>query len=231
MSMKETSDLQDIIEWDIPNWSLALDFWRKETSLDLSCVEALEIGSRNGGLSLWVAQQGGRVLCTDLEGPTKQARETHNRHGVAHLIQYESLNALDIPYKERFDLVLFKSVLGGIGRGDHPEKQVKAIQEMYQSLRRGGELFIAENLTASAVHRFLRKRFVTWGAQWRYVSIMEMLDFLTEFSEIRYQAVGFMGAFGRNPSLITILGSMDRLIFNRLTPKPWRYIFIGIARK
>jgi hypothetical protein len=50
---KTTAPLEDIIGWDIPNWSVALDYWRSHTKLDLPSSRALEIGSRFGGISLW----------------------------------------------------------------------------------------------------------------------------------------------------------------------------------
>ena len=70
------------------------------------------------------------VVCTDLSGPSQDAIDKHQQYGVSQLLRYEQLNALDIPYSEAFDVVLFKSVLGGIGRGDHRENQRKAIHEI-----------------------------------------------------------------------------------------------------
>lgn len=229
--MRENYNLDDIIEWDVSNWSLALEYWGKNTSHDLSKTRALEIGSGKGGLSLWMALNGAKVLCTDLHKPGDLAIEKHKKYNVENLIDYQALNVLDIQYIDRFDIVFFKSVLGGIGADDNKENQINAIHQMYKCLKKGGELFFAENLVASPIHHFLRKNFILWGKKWRYVSIEEMLEMLSVFSDVRYITVGFLGAFGRNEWQRKMLGAFDKSFINFLVPIDWRYIMIGIAKK
>jgi SAM-dependent methyltransferase len=210
--MNSTPTLNDIIEWDIPNWSVALEYWKKNTIHNLSSVHALEIGSKHGGLSLWAALNGMNVLCTDIGSPSSKAIEKHRRYGVAHLIKYEVLNALYIPYSEMFQVVFLKSVLGGVG--DH----AKAIEEIYKSLSKGGELWFAENLAGSPLHRFLRKRYVQWGNTWRCVTIHELLECFSMFSTFSYKTVGFLGALGRSPFQRRVLGMIDRIIADKMVP-------------
>ncbi len=223
--------LSDVIEWDVPNWSVALRYWRTHTRQCLPNARALEIGARHGGLSLWSAMNGMHVLCTDIEGPSSEAVEKHRRYGVGERVTYAPLDAMAIPYTNQFDVVMFKSVLGGIGRLDHKEHQQSAILGMYRSLRDGGELWFAENLRASPCHQYLRKRYVDWGERWRYVSIPEMKEFLSVFSSVQYTTVGFLGTFGRSARQRTVLGTLDRLGADRLVAESWRYILIGIANK
>ena len=170
--------LRQFLEGDVRNWSVALEFWAAHTRLDLSACTALEVGSRHGGLSLWLATRGATVVCTDVQGPTERARRKHAAAGVAGRISYECLDARRIPWDGRFDLVVFKSVLGAVGREGGRAAQARAVAQMHKALRAGGELFFAENLVASPVHRFLRRRFVGWSASWRYVSIDEMRAFV-----------------------------------------------------
>lgn len=229
--MHNNYDLDEIIGWDIFNWSLAIKYWEKNTSHDLSAVTTIEIGGKHGGLSLWMGLNGAKVLCTDLDKPTNLAIEKHKKYNVSNLIDYEAINALSIPYKDQFDIVFFKSVLGGIGADDNKENQVNAIRQMHKCLKKDGELFFAENLVASPIHRFLRKRFIAWGKRWRYVSIEEMLEMLSIFSEVKYITVGFLGVFGRTEWQRKILSLIDRSVMDFLVPKNWRYIIIGIAKK
>ncbi len=107
--------IEEIIEWDTPNWSTALNYWTNHTQQNITSSQALEIGSANGGVSLWAALQGMNVLCTDLNGASDKAIQKHHRYGVADQIKYAAVDAMNIPYQEKFDVVLFKSVLGGIG--------------------------------------------------------------------------------------------------------------------
>jgi SAM-dependent methyltransferase len=222
---------QDFLEWDVRNWSVALDFWTRHSTHTLSTCRALEIGSRNGGLSLWLASRGARVVCSDLDGPTDRAREKHAAAGVAHLIRYERVDATDIPYQGAFDLVVFKSVLGAIGRVGGRGAQGRAVAAMHRALKPGGELFFAENLVASPVHQFLRRRFVGWSGSWRYVTVEEVRAFLAPFSHAAYRTVGFAGVFGRTGAQRAVLGSLDRAVLDGMVPERWRYVIAGVARK
>lgn len=225
------AELAAFVEWDVRNWSVALECWTKSSSQALGSSTALELGARHGGLSLWLALQGAQVVCSDVGGPSERAVQTHRAAGVAELVRYEAIDATDIPYTDRFDIVLFKSVLGAVGVRAGRSGQAKAIAEMHKALKPGGELFFAENLVASPLHRYLRKRFVKWGDRWRYVSIGEMLQFLAPFRQVSYQTVGVTGAFGRSPRQRNLLGAVDRVLLERLVPEQWRYIIVGVARK
>jgi SAM-dependent methyltransferase len=224
------SNVVDFVEWDLSNWSPALDFWLQSTSLDLSNSLALELGAGLGGLSLWLALKGARVVCTDLKGATAEARALHARHNVQHLISYQAVDATSIPYAGQFDIVLFKSVLGDVGRGGRRELQEKALREIYRSLKPGGELWFAENLTGSALHRFAR-RFIRRGSLWRYVSPAEVKEFLSPFRRYSYRTTGFLAVFGRGGWPRNLLGALDRLLFNHVVPERWRYVVIGAAKK
>lgn len=223
-------NVADFIEWDLSNWSPALDFWLQSTSLDLSNSLALELGAGLGGLSLWLALKGARVVCTDLHCVTAEARALHAKYNVQHLITYQAIDATSIPYAEQFDLVLFKSVLGDIGRGRRRELQDKAVQEIYNALKPGGELWFAENLTGSALHRFSRK-FIRRGSLWRYVSLDEVKQFLSPFRRFSYRTTGFLAVFGRGGLPRHLLGALDHLLFNRVVPERGRYVVIGAAKK
>src|SRR5687767_12165592 len=110
--MLQATNTSEFIEWDVRNWSSALDFWRLHTSKNIATCSALELGSRHGGLSLWLALQGARVIASDIDGPSPAAAQLHKGRKVSHLITYESIDATSIPYTEKFDIVLFKSMLG-----------------------------------------------------------------------------------------------------------------------
>ena len=227
----EPAGVEDFVEWDVRNWSTALDFWGRYTSKDVATCTALELGARHGGLSLWLALQGARVVHSDVVGPSRRALGTHSDSGVSGRISYQRLDATRIPYRAAFDIVVFKSVLGAVGDRYGPEGQAAAVKEIHQALKAGGELFFAENLVASPAHRFFRRRFVRWGERWRYPSVDEMLAFLRPFTEVRYCTLGFAGAFGRTVRQRAVFGAADRLLLDRLVPARWRYIMVGVARK
>lgn len=222
--------LADVIEWDVRNWSRALRFWKRHSSLDISRCRALEIGSRGGGLSLWLALQGAHVVCSDVKGPNERAVEKHARYGVSRLITYECIDARDIPYANQFDLVVFKSVLGALGSRED-QGQTRAIAQMHKALKPGGELFFAENLAGSWLHVMLRRHLVSWGRRWQYVGPDEVTELMAPFADVTWAATGFLGTLGRSERQRSALALMDELLFNALVPSRWRYIGVGVARK
>lgn len=123
--------LRDIIEWDVKNWSVILEFWNKSiNTLDKNNkIKALELGSRNGGLSLWLALNNIETICTDLNVSIK-AKELHTKYKVNNLISYDKVDITDIKFEnDTFDIVIFKSVLGALKT---KENQIKAINEIYR---------------------------------------------------------------------------------------------------
>jgi SAM-dependent methyltransferase len=222
--------LSDVLEWDVANWKHALDLWEPYLPTAES-TRVLEIGSRNGGLSLHFAKSGFSVVCSDLHGPTEAAKQLHNHYGLCERIDYADIDACNIDMQDgSFDIVCFKSVLGGIGRNDRSDRQEKAISEVYRILKPGGLLLFAENQIGSRIHQMARKRLVRWGKEWRYLTLDETRDLLSDFGQVRLETYGFFAVFGRTESQRRQLAKFDAA-FMRLIPERWRYIVFGVAFK
>jgi len=226
----DKDQVEAIIQWDVQTWSRALNFWNQNLSLSDS-MTALELGGRSGGLSLWLAMNGVHTVCSDLENVEALARPLHEKYGVSDLITYRDIDATDIPYRDQFDLVVFKSIIGGIGRHGNREKAQRVFTEIFQALKPGGVLFFAENLAASPLHSFVRKRFVKWGKAWTYWNKDDLEGFMSEFSSVRLHTTGFSAAFGRNEGQRRFLALLDRMLFNGLVPSSWHYMAYGYAVK
>lgn len=222
--------LKDIIGWDIVNWSRAIEYWEKNINLNNKIFKCLEVGGRKGGLSLWLAMKGYNVICSDLASPERYAYEVHKKYECKKTIQYQSIDATNIPYEDYFDIISFKSILGGISRNNNNLLKKKAIDEIYKALKANGVLLFAENIEASLLHKVLRKKFVKWGNEWNYLKVNEIENVFSSFKSVKYITVGFWGAFGRNEKQRNILGRFDRF-FEKVVPKEKRYILIGIAYK
>lgn len=221
----------DVLAWDAGNWSAALDYWKRHGDLDGGSKRCLEIGANRGGLSAWLAGMGHEVVCSDLESTERNARPLMERSGCIARVRFEDIDATQIPYENTFDAIVFKSVLGGVGRDDGIDRQRAAIGAMHRALRPGGRLLFAENLVGSPMHALFRRAFVQWGSSWRYVTIDEMCEFLRPFSDVRYETTGVLGTFGRSESQRQLLARLDRVAMNAAVPPRWRYIIYGVATK
>ncbi len=218
--------IQDVLQWDTINWAAALKFWNEDLS-DKSGT-ALELGSNQGGLSLWLEKSGFDVICSDLESPKESTHKLHSSYQV-NKITYAAVDALDIQFENHFDVICFKSILGGIARNDNDENRVKCVANIHKALKPGGTLYFAENLKASRLHMFFRRKFIK-NNSWNYLKYNEINELFREYSEIHFDTVGFFGAFGRNETQRRILGKIDKGI-KLLIPKSKRYIVYGYARK
>jgi SAM-dependent methyltransferase len=221
---------RDILQWDVKSWAKALQYW--ERKIDFSTTsKALELGGREGGLSLWLALKGISTVCSDLSCAKKTAEPLHKRYGVSQSIQYQDIDATHIPYENHFDIIVFKSIIGGIGSSNNKQAQDNVFREIYKALKPGGRLLFAENLVASPVHRKLRKRFVKWGESWRYITTSELNVFLRDFDSVEIHSSGVLGTFGRTEKQRNVLSALDNILFNHLCKDSWKYIAYGIATK
>ncbi len=222
--------IRDVLQWDTASWAPALRYW--ESAVDWDRVgSGLELGSNQGGLSLWLASKGVHTVCSDLLDVVKRAGPLHRRYGVEHLVQYRDHDATALPYTEEFDVVVFKSIIGGIGRDGHAERQRKVFEQVHKALRPGGMLLYAENLRASPLHRWVRKRFVPWGASWRYPTVAELESFLQPFARHTLFTTGVLATFGRSEAQRNALARVDKLFVSAVAPRAWRYIAYGVAVK
>jgi SAM-dependent methyltransferase len=224
-----TLPLQKVLFWDVVNWSACLDLWEPYVAGD--SLECLEIGAGNGGLTLWLASKNHRVLCSDIRFPGPAVHDLHASHSVASRVSYEAIDATQIPYAERFDVVVFKSVLGRILAKCGTQGVGQAVFNMHQALRPGGRLLFAENLRGSWLHRVSRRTLLKRGPpSWQYPTAEQLRSSLRVFTFVDYRLAGFLGAFGRNERQRRWLGRVDRAIVT-LVPRNCRYIMFGVATK
>jgi len=87
---------KDIIQWDVKSWSKALSYW--DSNVEWNKIQrGLELGGREGGLSLWLALKGKTVVCSDLKDVQKTAEPLHKRHHVSTWIQRPDYNSYFVP--------------------------------------------------------------------------------------------------------------------------------------
>ncbi|MGN6395526.1 MAG: class I SAM-dependent methyltransferase [Mucilaginibacter sp.] len=216
-----------VIAWDVENWSRALKFWEEHCPVANKEFNCLELGASKGGLSLWLALKGNNVYCTDLNGPEQAAYDIHKAYDCGSRITYGSIDATNIPFENSFDIIIFKSIMGGISFANQQNKK-RIIEQVYKALKPNGRLLFAENLESTFMHKFFRKKFGTRG--WNYLKMNEVDSIFSSFSSVKYTTTGFLGCFGRNEWQRNFLGKIDKT-FEYFIPPRNRYIIIGQAVK
>lgn len=226
-----TALLPEIVGWDVVNWSQALAFWNRRARLP-EAASCLELGcGGNSSLSLWLAKRGDAVVCSDNGGVPESIKASHRRHGVADRVTYADVDARSIPYKNRFDVIAFKSVLGGIVREAPAAVAREVMLSVHDALKPGGVLLFAENLTSTPLHHFARSRFMRREATWHYFALRELQAMLSPFQSFEMTTFGLLGCFGRSEPQRRVLGKLDRSVFDKLVPARWHYVAAAIAYK
>lgn len=220
--------LNAFFDWDVVNWSKALPLWSSALPEQLHGKCAVEIGARSGGLALWLALRGARVVSGHFRGEAEQARSLHLRYGVSDRVSYEQIDVTSLGHECEFDVVVMKSVLGGVGAFGRQDRQQLAVREIYKALRPGGIFLFAENLRSTRLHDLVRR--TKRGETWRYPTVEEFSEMLGVFDEVAWQTHGFLGMFGFNERQRTALGRVDGWLCPVL-PARFRYLMYGVARK
>lgn len=229
--MHGTSDEAIYLGWDIESWRPALDYWSNLLT-DTVHGRALEVGAREGRLSLWLAREGFGVDCTDIFDPSDIARPFHHEHEsrseVLQRIRYAQLDATQPIEVEGagYDVVVFKSVLGGIGAAHGQPGQAQALINICNALRPGGTLLFAENLSGSPALQYLRRRFTDWGASWLYPHKGELLGMLEPLGATELCTTGLFATMGRSEKQRQVVARFDRKLVSHV-PESWRYIGYG----
>ncbi len=100
--------LTDIIGWDVPNWSKCLPFWQEWLApLDRDQARIPVLGERNGGISLWFALLGFKVICSDYRPMDERVRDLHRHWGIEGRVEYAVADVFKLGYPDdQFDVWL-----------------------------------------------------------------------------------------------------------------------------
>jgi SAM-dependent methyltransferase len=233
-------DLKLYLKWDISSWQPALVCWDQVLESNFESNEglrALEIGAGGGGLSLWLAEKGFYVDCTDIID-LEEAKKLHADYNINNRITYSRQDATELKVPDdSFDVVLFRSVLGDIGSKDNYGKIEKAMSELYRVLKPSGLLLFAENHRGTWLHQLGRKRKnkkSEWS-DWHFMSSPELRELLEPYTQPDLRTYGFFACVACNEDsllhpLYPFLSDLDRLVC-RTPHSNSHYVVYGSAKK
>lgn len=236
MAVKTDFPVQDIIRWDVLNWSRLIDEWLPLLEQLPKNCKVLAIGEREGGLSLWLALMGFDVLCTDFKDIAPIASPLHQQYGVADKIQYATLDIVNDQWPaEQFDLIIAKSVIGGLkgirsrSSSRSVEAQQQGLHNIYRQLKPGGYLLCAENMHGSRLRALLRNR----GRKkpgWRHLTYRELPHLFAAFSLVQIKTFGILPTFFSG-KLLNSIAYYINVCLSPLLPAGSGYIGFITARK
>lgn len=238
MAGRATNDfpIQEIIEWDVRNWSRLVHYWQPVLEQLPRNSKVLAIGERNGGLSLWLALMGFRVTCTDITDVAASAAPLHEKYGKQDRIEYRQLDIVNDEWQEeQFDIIIGKSVIGGVKptRGRSSSRNFEALEQAMHNIHRllkpGGYFFSAENLQGGILNRYMRKR-LKGGKGWYYLSLPELNRLFNAFSLVQTKTFGILPTFFSSKSVNMFMYFINRCM-QPVLPGSSKYIAFTIARK
>ncbi|MCL1879050.1 MAG: class I SAM-dependent methyltransferase [Actinomycetia bacterium] len=221
--------LQVYLQWDISTWQRALVFWDEILAENpASDTHVLELGTGDGGLTLYLAEKGMDVVCSDVQGPNPAAYALIQQNNLSAQVSFAVVDATAIDFADNsFQFVLFKSVLGGVGMTYAWPGIEQVIREIHRVLKPGGWLLFAENLAGSAFHRRARRMFMPWGKTWLYPSLDQLETLLAVFAESEIKTYGFFSCIKKDFAPLVFA---DQLIC-RSNKASSHYMAYGYARK
>ena len=221
--------LQTYLQWDVSTWKHALLYWDEVLAQEsLDDARALELGAGDGGITLYLAEKGLDVVCSDVNGPLQSAHDLIERSGFSERVSFEAVDATCIPFEDNsFKFVVFKSVLGGVGMAYGYEGIQQTMREIHRVLKPEGLLLFAENQAGSLFHQQARRLFMPWGKTWLYPSLNQLESLLSHFDDSEIGTYGFFSCIKKDFAPFVL---SDRLICQ--SPKSRRhYMAYGYGRK
>lgn len=223
--ISEIENFENYFEWDKYNWSKSASFFEKYSKKKLMNSVILELGSRTGMLGYSASLCGAKVTLSDLKEKLDPVvkKKIDKRE-----IKFKYLNAIDFKENIKYDIIIAKSLLGGLKT---KENQLKCINCVYKNLKVDGEFWLMENLNSTIVHRLLRYLFVPWSKNWRYLKPRELEYFFREFKTVKIESRGILSLFGRNEKQRNFLANVDDKLIKILSKINWHTNAFIIGKK
>ncbi|MBV8912429.1 MAG: hypothetical protein JOZ05_05220 [Acetobacteraceae bacterium] len=205
--------MEDCCGWNRKTWADALEFAVSHLPSDLNGKAVLEIGaSPSSTLAPLFSAMGANVVCS-CYGPRKadvengQLRTVCGRYGLrgARILE---MDARDIDGK--YDVIVMKSVLGGICRSNDYGAIRALISGMIDHLTESGRIITLDNGYLTPLES-LRRKVGTGGHTWTYIRKDRLHDALSGF-HVTTRGFGLLNFMSAAPMLGTKFEVLNGLL-------------------
>lgn len=222
-------ELKDIINWDVETWKEILPYWEEQlVEYEKTTSVCIEIGARDGGITLWMALNGFKMICSDNYYDLEDAKKLHTEYKIIEGVEYKKVDLLNWQEEGRYDVIVLKSVFGALQN----EISINtAVDNIFRNLKKGGILLFAENSKGTFFHQKLRKKYTDWGNIWFYFDDELIKTLFDKFEVVEVRHNGVLTVLGNRIGFSTIFSKLDKYFFNKITPNRVKYMLFGYAKK
>jgi hypothetical protein len=213
--------------WNRKTWADAVEFAVAMLPGDLRGKMVLEIGaSDRSTVAPIFAAQGAQAFCSYYKKPPGFIENAHLSY-IRSKYRLDPIPTFETSITEiegRFDVIIMKSVLGGICRNDNYQEIRTIIHKLLKdNLVEGGVILTIDNGSIGPFHR-LRRYLGTGGNSWSYLERDKLAASLSDF-QITMKGFGYLNVasaslqFGRDCEFLnTFVYYIDRAMIPIFNP-------------
>lgn len=224
----ERTLIEDCCGWNRKIWADAIEFAVSQLPADLAGRTALEIGASDRSTVVPIlAARGAEASCSYymkppdfiVNGRLKYIYDKYHIKGIS-ILEADIRNI-----SGQYDIIIMKSVLGGVCRNGHYEGIKEILTRMVaHNLTQRGVILTLDNGYIQ-LFQALRKALGTGGNTWSYLRTEQFAESLSDF-DVTMKGFGFLNVasaslqFGVNCEFINDLAyHLDRIVLRLLNPR------------
>jgi ubiquinone/menaquinone biosynthesis C-methylase UbiE len=231
--------LHDIFDWKAASWNRLFREILLSVEFSPTGKTVLEVGAHKGGLSLFFSLLGCSVICSDVNVESmSRAKQLHS--GWGRCCSYMAMDVRTLPLRsESLDVVIMKSVLGGVYSCDGENAAIESIWEAYRVLKKGGLCILLEQLRGDPLSCWIRSRKFP-ARNWHYFRKEEFdqansANLVKEFEKVKLKCLTFFShileqKFSPNSILVRAACIVDQMV-ERFVRDNWKHLIGVVAIK
>jgi hypothetical protein len=228
--------VEDCCGWNKKTWADAVEFAISALPDDLREKKIIEIGaSDKSTVAPIFATRGAHVLCSYYSKPpgfieNSQLKYVRSKY---HIEEIPTIETSVTELSGRYDVIIMKSVLGGVFRNDNYKDLGTLIRRLLRdNVSVGGAILTIDNGYIAPFHKLRRHR-GTGGNSWSYLAQHKLTESLADL-DVTIKGFGYLNVasaslqFGRNceflnslvyyldKAMISLIGPSERAVLSTI---------------